>query len=134
MATTADPVESRSPGRDRRTERTNDALVSESDSAAPATLDLLDDEYAREILLALTGGPQRGRDLAAACEASRPTVYRRVNSLEDAGLVTTETSIDPDGHHCKEFRLVRDRLTVTFADGTITVTARASSDESESAA
>jgi DNA-binding HxlR family transcriptional regulator len=133
MATTADPTDPRSSGRDRRTDATTETLVRESDSAAPAALDLLDDEYAREVLFALTSGPRRGRDLVAACDASRSTVYRRVNSLEDAGLVTTETNVDPDGHHCKEFRLVRDRLTVTFRDGAIAVRVQRAADKREPA-
>jgi DNA-binding HxlR family transcriptional regulator len=133
MTTTADGARPRSPRHDRRTDPTDDSLVSRSDSEAPTRLSLLDDEYARELLTTLTAGPMRGRELAARCEASRPTVYRRLNSLESAGLVATETSVDPDGHHCKEFRLVRDRLTVRIEDGAITVTASPASTPASSA-
>lgn len=128
MQPTPDPTDPRSRGHDRPTEGANDQLVSTSDDAVPAELDLLEDEHARDILVALTDGPQRGRDLVAACDASRPTVYRRVNRLEAAGLVTAGTCVDPDGHHCKEFRLVRDRLTVSIANGAVTVTVRSSTD------
>lgn len=136
MATTPDGARPGSLRHDRRTDTPDDALVARSDSQVPPRLDLLDDEYAREIVTALGDGPMRGRELAATCEASRPTVYRRVNRLEAAGLVAAETTVDPDGHHCKEFRLVRDRLTVRIEDGAITVTAspsRPSTDDAERA-
>ena len=132
MTTTADGARPRSPRHERSTDPTEDSLVARSDSEAPERLSLLDDEYARDILTALTAGPLRGRELAARCDASRPTVYRRLDSLESAGLVATETTVDPDGHHCKEFRLVRDRLTVRIEDGAITVTASpAAADDTE---
>jgi DNA-binding HxlR family transcriptional regulator len=112
-------------------ERTDDPVVSRTDSAAPAAISLLDDEHTQSILAALAGGPRRGRELIDACAASRPTVYRRLDSLTEAGLVTAETHVDPDGHHCKQFRLVRDRLTVRIEAGTVTVTARPGAEESE---
>ena len=103
---------------------TPDAVVEQSTGEPPETLELLADAYARELLVVLSRGPRCGRALAEACSFSRPTVYRRLNRLEDAGLVDAETRLDPDGNHCKEFSLVRDSLTVTIADGAITVTAR----------
>jgi predicted transcriptional regulator len=125
MATTAEKTR-RSRSRDSRTDATDDRFVSRASGEVPTPLGLLDDEYAREILTVLSVDPKQGRELVEVCEASRPTVYRRVNRLEDAGLVAAEMTVDPDGHHCKEFRLVRDRLTVTVEDGAITVTARPS--------
>lgn len=127
MATTVDQMALRPDEQERRT--TTDAHATHTSSAAPERLSLLDDEYTQEVLVVLGRAPQRGRDLVTACEASRPTVYRRLNRLEEAGLVEAEMTVDPDGHHCKEFRLVRDRLTVVIEDGTITVTARPSTSE-----
>lgn len=122
MATTANRATRHLPGEADKTTAEEEPLVSETTSGAPTELSLLDDDYTQSILVALCEGPRRGRDLADRCEASRPTVYRRVNQLEDAGLIRTEMRVDPDGHHCKEFHLVRDRLTVAVEDGTITVT------------
>lgn len=92
---------------------------------APEELCLLHDTHARDILTALANGPRSGRTLADSCDISRPTAYRRLNRLEAAGFVTSELSPDPDGHHRKQFSLIRDRLTVLIQDGSITVMTRA---------
>lgn len=86
-------------------------------------LSLLNDAHAREILTVLATGPRGGRALAEACDISRATAYRRLNRLADAGFVTAELCPDPDGHHRKEYHLVRNRLRVEINRGTITVTA-----------
>lgn len=125
MATTADALrgESRTrPGVRKQSESGEEPVVSRSEGV-PEGLDLLADDYARSLLSALAAGPSRGRDLVAECEGSRATVYRRLDRLVEAGLVRTETTLDPDGHHCKEFRLARESLTVTVEDGALTVTA-----------
>lgn len=127
MATTADTLtgESRSrPGVTRRPEPGEGPVVSRASEGAPDQIDLLADDYAQSLLVALAAGPMRGRDLVANCEGSRATVYRRLGRLVDAGLVCAETTLDPEGHHCKEFRLVRDSLAVSVEDGALTVTAR----------
>ncbi len=127
MAMTADTTTGEShspPGVRPRTDPGEKPVVSRAVAEAPDQLALLADDYAREILQALGGGPKRGRDLVADCEGSRATVYRRLDRLADAGLVRAETALDPDGHHAKEFRLVRDTLAVTVEDGGLTVTAR----------
>ncbi len=127
MATTADLLtgESRSrSGVTRRPESGERPVTSRVDEGVPDRLDLLADDYARSLLTVLAAGPRRGRGLVADCEGSRATVYRRLGSLVDAGLVRTETVLDPDGHHCREFLLARDNLTVTVEDGALTVTAR----------
>jgi DNA-binding transcriptional ArsR family regulator len=101
-----------------------DDVVTRAREDVPAQLRLLDDAYAREILAALAETPLRGRDLIERCDASRSTVYRRLDRLQSAGLVTAETTADPNGHHCRTFRLVRSDLTVRVEDGAITVVAR----------
>jgi DNA-binding transcriptional ArsR family regulator len=67
-------------------------------------LDLLTDEYVRTILLQASDAPMSARELVAACGSSRPTVYRRLDRLEEAGLVETATCYDADGHHRRRFR------------------------------
>jgi len=124
---TPDPVVDRST--DEQRSETPDPVVDRSTDEPPETLELLADPYARELLIELSHGPCCGRSLAEACSFSRPTVYRRLNRLEDAGLVEAETRLAADGNHCKEFTLVRDSLAVTIEDGAITVTARSTTTE-----
>ncbi|MDS0258824.1 helix-turn-helix domain-containing protein [Haloarcula sp. S1CR25-12] len=80
-------------------------------------LDLLDDAHAREILVALVGEPKSARDIVSACSCSRPTVYRRLERLNDAGLVDSSMQYDEDGHHRKLFRRRLDSVAVELSDG-----------------
>lgn len=109
---------------DHQAEPSGDLTVSHYRNEAPTELELLDYEYAVVILTALSESPKRGRELIDVCDGSRSTVYRHLDRLVEGGFVTTETDLDPDGHHCKLFRLVRDTVTVTVEDGELTVKAR----------
>ena len=77
-------------------------------------LELLDDEYARAILEHTAEEARSARELVSTLSASRATVYRRLNRLEDAGLVEHRTRYDPDGHHRKTFRATLDSVTVSL--------------------
>ena len=95
------------------------------DAPRPTTLlELLDDEYALDILEALDGGAKPARELVEACDGSRPTVYRRLDRLETAGLVDSETAVHPDGHHRKEFTTDVERVTLELTDGEFTVSVK----------
>lgn len=53
---------------------------------------------------------------------SRPTAFRRLNTLVDLGLLETDQRIDAEeGHHYKEYRPVSDSFVVTIDDGGIEV-------------
>ena len=77
-------------------------------------LEVITDKYAREILTALVDRPTAAATLADELGASRPTVYRRLNSLEEAGLIESTVALDPDGHHRKRFHVVVDSANLTF--------------------
>jgi predicted transcriptional regulator len=80
-------------------------------------LAVLDDEYARAILAHLTIEPMSVDKLCTACDMSDATAYRRLNRLQEAGLVTEQQELDPDGHHYKRYIATVETVTVTFADG-----------------
>lgn len=85
-----------------------DADGTERRSVLPGELvELLNDDCAREILQVLSERPAPARAVAAACDVSRPTAYRRLNRLESAGLVTA-TVADDSGQSRKRFRTVAD--------------------------
>lgn len=77
-----------------------------------AALDVLNDDYTLEIIEALQDDSRPARDLIAESTASKPTVYRRLDRLEASGLVTSRTTLHPDGHHRHEYRLTVDRIVV----------------------
>lgn len=71
--------------------------------SSDAILALLGDNYARRLLALLIERPRTGRELNAETDMSRPTMYRRLERLDENGLVRTEMQFDPDGHHRKRF-------------------------------
>ena len=77
-------------------------------------LELLGDEYTREVLAAVSETARSGREVAETTSVSKPTAFRRLNRLADAGLVTTEMVVDTGGHHHKEYRAVVDSVAVDF--------------------
>ncbi|WP_267643960.1 ArsR/SmtB family transcription factor [Haloarchaeobius amylolyticus] len=80
-------------------------------------LRLLDDEYARAILTVTSREPMSAKELATAIDASPPTVYRRVEDLQAAGLLAEELQYESSGHHYRIYRAVVDRVSISFADG-----------------
>ncbi|WP_257300493.1 winged helix-turn-helix domain-containing protein [Haloarchaeobius sp. FL176] len=84
---------------------------------ASAVLELLDDDYARQILEVLDDGPLPARPLVERCDASKPTVYRRLNRLEEQDFVAVGTELDRGGHHRKVFDSTLVSATVEFDGG-----------------
>ncbi|ELY63126.1 helix-turn-helix domain-containing protein [Natrinema versiforme] len=86
----------------------------------PTTAELLElfgDEYTRRVYEVIVEHPRSGRAVAEAAEISRPTAYRRLNDLHDAGLARRETTICDDGHHREKFEALDVSLSVSFNDG-----------------
>jgi DNA-binding HxlR family transcriptional regulator len=80
-------------------------------------LELLEDQYTQRILSALSDGPQAARELVDRSDASRSTVYRRLNALQRHGLVVTDMELHKDGHHRKRFEATLVRATIELVDG-----------------
>ena len=66
-------------------------------------VDLLGDDYVRTILTETREGAKSVDALSEACDADPSTIYRRIEQLEAAGLVSAEQRLDPGGHHYKEY-------------------------------
>lgn len=81
------------------------------DASAEELLALFGDEYACNILTSLEEGSKPARALAEDCGMSRPTVYRRLDRLADAGLIDERLQYAPDGNHRKEFYLAVSAVT-----------------------
>ena len=101
-------------------------LPSVDDAESPAAndpksgdlLELLSDEYTRDVLTCLGGSPHSARELAEELDASRATIYRRLDRLTEAGLVSSTVSIDADGHHRQQYHVAAELATILFgADG-----------------
>jgi len=87
----------------------------EPEDPAPTDLfELLGDEYTRRVYEAVAEEPRCGRAVAEAADVSRPTAYRRLNDLCEAGLVRAEIAVRLDGHHRKRFEAVTGSVSVSF--------------------
>ena len=92
-----------------------------SETEAAAMFELLDDEYARDILVATYREPKSADALAEVCDASPSTIYRRVERLEDQRLLDAEQRLDPDGHHYEVYAACLQRVTVELTEDGIEI-------------
>jgi DNA-binding transcriptional ArsR family regulator len=125
----APPVAVQEMDRIRKTEQSSHVDASEptkrgisvTGAEGKELLALLSDQYTARILEALSVEPRPARELASLCDMSRPTVYRRLDRLQENGLVSTDEDLDRDGHHRKVFATSLERVTVELVDEDPTV-------------
>jgi DNA-binding transcriptional ArsR family regulator len=86
--------------------------MSAGDGSHEELFSLLDDPYARRILVETRADARSAEELSEACDASPSTVYRRVERLQDSDLVEAEQRLDPDGHHYEVYSARLQRVTV----------------------
>lgn len=103
-----------------------DAPVDTLDVVVDATdaeiVSLLDDEYARALLVVTYDDARAADDLAERLDVAPSTVYDRLSRLTEHDLVVERQRIDPDGHHHKAYRARLDRVVVEFAADGVEVT------------
>jgi DNA-binding HxlR family transcriptional regulator len=87
------------------------------DGELTEVVDLLHDEYARSILKETSTQPMSAKELNEGYDTSLTTVYRRVEQLEKAGLITERTRPRPDGHHETVYVASLDELSIRLRDG-----------------
>ena len=83
----------------------------------PTVLAILDDEYARSILTETSVEPMSASTLSERCDASLPTIYRRIDRLKECQLVTEETELASDGNHYSVYSANLDRLELSLEEG-----------------
>lgn len=116
-----DPATNFGPVSHADASETRERVIPATGAKGTEILDLLGDEYTSRILEALSVEPRPARELVSVCDMSRPTVYRRLDRLEDHDLVSTDTTIDEDGHHRKVFETTLERVTIELVDDAPTV-------------
>lgn len=60
-------------------------------------------EESRVILAAASVRPMSAQELEQVCDASLPTIYRRLNGLLEYDLLSEEQTIGPDGDQYKQY-------------------------------
>jgi len=79
-------------------------------------LDTIGDQHAREVLAAISREPKSAKAVAEDCDLSLPTVYRRIEMLEEYNLVTDETLVADDGNHYKIYQSNFESTVITLED------------------
>ena len=87
------------------------------DADLETVVGLLDDDHVRTILLATSENPLSASELTEGCDASQQTVYRRLERLQEAGLVDDRTRVRKDGHHDTVYTATLDRVSIRLHDG-----------------
>jgi DNA-binding MarR family transcriptional regulator len=82
-------------------------------------VELLDDAVIRSILAVTSEEPHSAKELAEYCDVSVSSIYRRVERLEAASLLTEQTRPRADGHHDTVYVARLDRFEVTVENGEI---------------
>lgn len=80
-------------------------------------LDVLSDEYARAILAETSVHPMSAKELGERCDASLPTIYRRIDRLQACGLLDERTQPQRDGNHYSVYAATLDRFVLELDDG-----------------
>lgn len=78
---------------------------------AGVVLDVLDDEVSQAIIEELDE-PMTVSEIAAACDLPVSTVYRALNDLTEASLLTTGTETHAEGHHVTTYRVDFEAITL----------------------
>lgn len=66
--------------------------------------DVLGCEIVRQILALASLRPLSATELAEHCDVSEPTIYRRLDALQEYDMLDEQIEVDDDGHHYKRFR------------------------------
>lgn len=90
--------------------------------SATKFFDVLDDEFNREILAATSVKPMSANELLEMFEMSKPTVYRRIDELEELDMLKEQLVVDRDGNHYRVFKANLDSAEILLEDGHFDVT------------
>jgi DNA-binding transcriptional ArsR family regulator len=91
------------------------------DWEAANVFELLGDEEVREILVLTSEEPMSADDLADRCSASGPTIYRRIDSLQEYDLLDENVEYDADGNHYRTYESRLDEICFGVDDGAFSV-------------
>ncbi|GAB7095403.1 winged helix-turn-helix domain-containing protein [Halolamina litorea] len=82
-----------------------------------ALLRVFADEYSRQIILAADEEPRTAKSLSRICDASLATVYRRISTLEERGLIAVHSTVGSGGEHKRLFETTIEAFHVRVDDG-----------------
>lgn len=86
------------------------------DRSIEEILDTIGDEHARGVLAAISREAKSAKEVATECDLSLPTVYRRLELLDEYDLVRDETLVADDGNHYKVYQSNFESTVITLED------------------
>jgi DNA-binding transcriptional ArsR family regulator len=86
------------------------------DRSIEEVLDTIGDQHARRVLAAISREPKSAKELAEECDMSLPTVYRRIEVLEEHDLVRDKTLVADDGNHYKVYESNFESTVISLED------------------
>lgn len=98
--------------------------MNEDAQSGRALLALLGDEHIQKILCATSEGRMSAAELHEICDASLATIYRRIETLLEHGLLIEQAEIDPAGDHYQVYEAGFDDLDIHLEDGEFDVQLR----------
>lgn len=79
-------------------------------------LNTIGDEHARTVLAAISRDPRSAKELSEECDLSLPTIYRRLELLQEHDLITERTAVADDGNHYNIYECNFDSTVITLED------------------
>jgi DNA-binding transcriptional ArsR family regulator len=86
------------------------------DRSIEDVLDTIGDQHARTVLAAISRQPRSAKELAEECELSLPTIYRRLELLQDHDLIIEQTAVAEDGNHYNVYECNFDSTVIQLED------------------
>lgn len=80
-------------------------------------LALLGDTHVQAVLRVTNSQPMSANMLTENCDASRATIYRRVDDLLDHELLTEQLKIDEQGNHYTVYEANLDHISIHLDEG-----------------
>lgn len=86
------------------------------DRSIKEIMNTIGDQHARHVLAAISREPKSAKDLAGECDMSLPTVYRRIEMLNEYDLITERTLVADDGNHYKVYESNFESTVISLRD------------------
>ncbi|TYT63092.1 winged helix-turn-helix domain-containing protein [Natrialba swarupiae] len=88
----------------------------EDETPIEEILNTIGDKHARTVLASISRESGSAKELAKRLELSQPTIYRRLDVLQEHDLVKERTLVADDGNHYKEYRCNFDSTVISLED------------------
>lgn len=98
---------------------------------ATELFELLTDPYAGVVLAAVTAEPVTPQTICSAFKISHSTVYRRLNELQEQGLLSEDLYLDEMGNNYSEYYANFQQLSLTIHNGQIELSVQRAERETE---